>query len=177
MPSVTIVSSPCFGARHWQAVRARHMPATTGNGSVISAGRTIRPARSLMPSPPLRERLGAIRVVISAEDLFDMQTAHETEFSRELVEAGARRLARLAADFGYDVRIAVYLRRQDHLLAVHYAQYIKGSSVNDVDFDEFAEAFAPRLDSWSILTAWVAAFGPEHVRYAHTNGLPCQAES
>lgn len=74
------------------------------------------------------------------------------------------RLAGLAADFGYDAWVVVYLRRQDHLLGMHYGQYIKGSSVHDVDFEEFAAAFAPRLDSLRILAAWVSAFGPERVQ-------------
>ncbi len=93
-----------------------------------------------------------------------MQTAHEIEFQPALVEAGARRLAALTDDFGYEVRIVVYLRRQDHLLAVHYGQFIKGSDSHDIDFDEFATAFAPRLDSHRILTAWSSAFGADRIR-------------
>ena len=61
-------------------------------------------------------RSGLGQVVVSAEDLFDMHTAHELAFSPELIEVGSRRLAALAADFGYDARVVVYLRRQDHLL-------------------------------------------------------------
>ena len=121
-----------------------------------------------------RERMGATRVIMSAEDLFDMQTSHEIAFSLELVEAGARRLARLAADFGYEARVVVYLRRQDHLLGAHYGQYIKGSPVHDVDFDEFAVAFSPRLDSRRILSAWSSAFGPGriHVRAYERPAMP-----
>ena len=88
-------------------------------------------------------RSGLGQVVVSAEDLFDMHTAHELAFSPELIEVGSRRLAALAADFGYDARVVVYLRRQDHLLGAHYVQFIKGSPDHDIDFEEFARAFAP----------------------------------
>ena len=76
----------------------------------------------------------------------------------------AHRLAELAAEFGYDAQIVVYLRRQDHLLAAAYGQYIKGSPVHDIEFGEFAAAFAPRLDSRRILSAWAEAFGPDRIR-------------
>jgi hypothetical protein len=106
-----------------------------------------------------RRRLAAPRVVVSAEDLFDMQTAHEMPFALEVVETAARRLAGLAASHGYQTRVVVYLRRQDHLLAAHYAQLVKGPSRSDLDFAEFARRFEPRLDSRRILGAWEAAFG------------------
>jgi hypothetical protein len=111
-----------------------------------------------------RVALGLSRMVLSAEDCFEMQTAHEIEFSLELVEEGAHRLARLASEFGHEPQIVVYLRRQDHLLGSHYGQYIKGSPVHDLDFEEFAQAFALRLDSWCILSRWAAVFGPDRIR-------------
>jgi len=111
------------------------------------------------------ERLcsGATCVVVSAEDLFDMHTAHETGFSLEVVQAGACLLAELATAFAYDIRVAVYLRRQDHLLGAHYGQFIKGSSVQDIEMDAFASAFAPRLDSRRLLSCWELAFGRERI--------------
>ncbi len=111
------------------------------------------------------------QVVVSAEDLFDMHTAHELAFLPELIEVGTRRLAELASNFGYDARVAVYLRRQDHLLGAHYVQFIKGSPVHDVDFEVFAQAFAPRLDTRRILARWADVFGPDRVlvrRYEQT---------
>jgi hypothetical protein len=103
-----------------------------------------------------------------------MRTAHEMAFSLGLVEAGAHRLAALAGEFGYDARIVVYLRRQDHLLASHYGQFIKGSPVHDLGFEEFASAFAPRLESWRILSAWASVFGPDRiqVRVYERSALP-----
>ena len=70
-------------------------------------------------------------------------------FSIGLVEAGSKILASLVADFNYDPLVVVYLRRQDHLLGAHYAQFIKGSSCNDLDFASFSKIFSPRLETWT----------------------------
>ena len=110
-----------------------------------------------------RRRTGANRIVLSAEDLFDMHTAHETGFSFQRVESASQLLAGLFQIFGWDVRVIVYLRRQDHLLAAHYGQFIKGSTVNDTDMDTFAASFAPRLDSHQLLECWKEAFGQQRL--------------
>jgi len=126
--------------------------------------RPFETTRSLFEAIEAEHRRGGLtHVVLSAEDLFDMQTAHELEFSPELVKAAACRLAGLASDFAYDPRIVVYLRRQDHLLGAHYGQFIKGSPVHDIDFEEFSRAFAPRLDFRNILAVWTAAFGKDRI--------------
>jgi hypothetical protein len=109
----------------------------------------------------VRERL--THIVVSAEDLFDMHTAHELEFSPRLVASAAHRLAELASRFGYEPRVIVYLRRQDHLLGAHYVQFIKGSQTDDIGFEEFARAFAPRLDSRRLLADWASAFGADRI--------------
>jgi hypothetical protein len=111
-----------------------------------------------------RLRLGSESLLVSAEDLFDMHTAHELGFSLAVVQVGARLLAELAAAFAYDVRLVVYLRRQDHLLGTHYGQLIKGSSAQDLDMAAFATAFGPRLDSRRLLSCWEAAFGREAIQ-------------
>lgn len=108
-------------------------------------------------------RSDARQVVVSAEDLFDMHTAHETGFSPGLIAAAAGRLAALAAEFGFEPRVVVYLRRQDHLLGAHYVQFIKGSADHVAGFDDFARAFAPRLDARGVLRLWADAFGPHRV--------------
>jgi len=108
-------------------------------------------------------RSDARQIVVSAEDFFDMHTAHETGFLPELIVAAAGRLAALAAEFGFEPRIVAYLRRQDHLLGAHYVQYIKGSADHVACFDEFARAFAPRLDARGVLRLWADAFGPDRV--------------
>ena len=67
---------------------------------------------------------------MSAEDLFDMQTAHEIDSSLELVEVGgSARLAELAASCEYDAQIVALLAdAQDHLLAAHYGPVHQGKS-------------------------------------------------
>lgn len=110
-------------------------------------------------------RRGAVgTVVLSAEDLFDMSSAHETGFSAVRVEAAAKILAASIAALRYDPLVVVYLRRQDHLLGAHYVQYIKGSAQHHLDFDRFAAAFAPRLQAREILSPWAAAFGADRIR-------------
>lgn len=105
-------------------------------------------------------------MILSSEDLFDMHTAHDADFHPELVAAGSRTLARELAGFATSVDVVCYLRRQDHLLAAHYAQFIKGSSTHHPTFAEFQAAFAPRLDYDAILAHWEAAFGADAVTIA-----------
>lgn len=121
-----------------------------------------------------RQRTGATRIILSAEDLFDMQTAHELEFLPELVEASARLFAGLAASFDYDARVVVYLRRQDHLLGAQYIQFIKGCGVPDLDMEAFSHSFAPRLDTHGLLAHWQSAFGREqiHLRLYERQAMP-----
>jgi hypothetical protein len=97
---------------------------------------------------------GARYLVLSAEDLIDMQSAHETAISLDRIRQAARALSESAERLGYDLRVVVYLRRQDHLLGAHYIQYIKGSSSNDMEMAEFARAIAPRLDSSGSVAIW-----------------------
>lgn len=107
---------------------------------------------------------GAETVILSAEDLFDMHTAHEDEFVADRVHRAATILARELTRVSTSVNVVVSLRRQDHLLAAHYAQFIKGSNTHDLSLAAFAERFAPRLDSDTLVAAWEAAFGREAVR-------------
>jgi hypothetical protein len=111
-----------------------------------------------------RARTGAGTILLSAEDLFDLHSAHEPGFSLGWVESGAHLLARMAAELDYEPVVVVYIRRQDHLLGAHYVQYIKGSPVHDLDFESFAQAFAPRLRTLNILEAWASAFGAERIQ-------------
>ncbi len=98
-------------------------------------------------------------VIFSAEDFFDMRSAHDADFAIEDVTAGSELLARAIADVGGSVTVVSYLRRQDHLLAAHYAQFIKGSNRHYPTLDDFREQFAPRLETSAILACWEAAFG------------------
>jgi len=109
---------------------------------------------------------GTKTVILSAEDLFDMHTAHEADFVAGRVAAGSRLLARELAARGWRTRLVCYLRRQDHLLAAHYAQFIKGSGTHHPEFGEFQAGFAPRLDAEAILRDWEEAFGGDAISVA-----------
>ena len=109
-------------------------------------------------------QLSARTLLISAEDLFDMHLSHEEGFSMALVDAGTSILAQLMHDLNYDSSIVVYVRRQDHLLGSHYAQYVKGPSRKDMEFSDFAEMFAARLKTRAILQRWEAAFGKASIK-------------
>lgn len=113
-------------------------------------------------------------VILSAEDLFDMHTAHEADFVPDRVAAGAGVLAEALQPFTDEIRLVVYLRRQDHLLGAHYAEFIKGTGHEHPDLDDFHRRFAGRLDSAAILSAWETAFGAERilVRPYEPRGMP-----
>lgn len=102
-------------------------------------------------------------VILSCEDLFDMHTAHENKFSLQRVEAGCQLLAESLASLACQVSLIVYLRRQDHLLAAHYAQFIKGSD-HHLSFPDYHRMAAARLDHDAILAHWESAFGSAAVR-------------
>jgi hypothetical protein len=108
-------------------------------------------------------RMGASKLLISAEDLFDLHTTDETRFEEKWLEAAAGLLAKQAQKRGYRPKVVVYLRRQDHLLAAHYSQWIKGSASHHEDFKTFARSFAPRLRSLELLGHWSRAFGAENI--------------
>lgn len=107
---------------------------------------------------------GTETVILSAEDLFDMHTAHEDTLATDRVPRAAMLLARELTQASAAVHVVVYLRRQDHLLAAHYAQLIKGSNTHDLSFAAFAEQCAPRLDADALVLSWERAFGRESVR-------------
>jgi hypothetical protein len=98
-------------------------------------------------------------IILSAEDLFDMHTAHETAFIANRIAAGSSLLSRELKARSCKVRLICYVRRQDHLLAAHYAQIIKGTASYYHSLDEFYQVFDKRLDTDSILQHWEAAFG------------------
>jgi hypothetical protein len=108
-----------------------------------------------------RRRIGADTIIVSAEDLFDMQTAHQIDLNMDYLTAGVKILSGLVQAFQYQPVVIAYIRRQDHLLGAHYVQYVKGSSDPTIEFKTFARAFAPRLDTHRLLTCWTAEFGSE----------------
>lgn len=108
-----------------------------------------------------RRRIGADTIIVSAEDLFDMQTAHQIDLSMDCLAAGVKILSGLAQAFQYQPIVVAYVRRQDHLLGAHYVQYVKGSSNPTIEFETFARAFAPRLDTHRLLACWTAVFSSD----------------
>lgn len=90
--------------------------------------------------------------IVSAEDIFDMATAHTLQYSPQAIHQAAQALQ------PHRPQIVVYLRDPAELLVAHYGQFIKGSPTNHLSFEEFSAAFAPRLDSQSILAIWKSYF-------------------
>jgi len=121
-----------------------------------------------------RIKAGLHTILLSAEDLFDMQSAHEVFFSEAWVKHAAQAFLDCAHNLGWAAEVVVYLRRPDHLLNAHYAQYIKGCSTNTLDFESFSRDFLPRLDNLHILELWASVFGKDgiHVRPYERASLP-----
>ena len=108
-----------------------------------------------------RKKYKAHIIIFSAEDLFDMQTAHELSFNQSYILRASHLLVEAAKKVGWDPNLVVYLRRPDALLNAHYAQFIKGSDLNHLSFDAFHIKFKPRLDAFNILKAWENSFSKE----------------
>ena len=119
-----------------------------------------------------RVKCGARCILLSAEDLFDMETAHDLDFSSERIQFSAEILLDAILKMNWMPEIVVYLRRPDHLLNSHYAQYIKGNENNTLDFDSFTNQFQSRLNGPAILNIWIEVFGQEKIRV-----LPYERES
>ena len=62
----------------------------------------------------------------------------------------------------FDVRIVVYLRRQDHFLASSYAQDVKVNGFT-CDIETYYRDTLERYDYGEILARWAAVFGPENL--------------
>ena len=143
--------------RWWGRPQERHHAALhrAVRAATTPAGRTRLHAlvRSLVSG-----RAG--RVVLSAEDLFDMGTAHEIAGDLGRIAAATHALAGAFAAVRARVRVIVYLRRADHAFAAHYAQFIKGTRDRHDDLAAFRAHAAPRLQTAAILSAWEGAFGP-----------------
>jgi hypothetical protein len=132
----------------------------------------------LQPSPP-EEAFGSLvqelalllgmddstkkTTILSSEDLFDLHTAHELDFDSERHARGPALLAKAFDALHCKVRIVCYLRRQDHLLASHYGQIIKGSQDFYITFEDYRDYAAPRLNSDVLIRPWEQAFGAENI--------------
>jgi len=105
-----------------------------------------------------RQRLAADQVIFSAEDLFDMATAHELAYDPEVCYQAASIICSACSLVGWKPKLVVYIRRPDELVQAQYAQYIKGSDSHVLDFERYFKAFYPRLNLIALLKPWETFF-------------------
>jgi hypothetical protein len=178
------LQSALYAHRRWLAahgvtfplpwrVRLRPHPAALNHAALLSALRAD-PAGAALRALLRRLLRRGERVVLSAEDLFDMRSAHESPAPLRDVRDLTTALAAAFDAASERPQVIVYLRRQDHLIAAHYAQWIKGDRVHHDDFATFLARARPRLAADALLTAWEAAFGVAAitVRAYETAALP-----
>ena len=103
-------------------------------------------------------------VILSSEDLFDMHTAHECEFDAGLVSLGARALGEACRELRVAPTLVCYLRRQDHALAAHYTQFIKGTQAHYMPLWRYLPRFAARFDYAWMIACWEQVFGAEAIK-------------
>jgi hypothetical protein len=82
----------------------------------------------------------------------------DEHFSSRCGDAEVRRLKEMLAEFSDDVRVLVYLRRQDDLLVSLYSTFLKGQGTGGLA--RVAE-MAKWFDFETVLARWSAAFGRE----------------
>ena len=111
----------------------------------------------------------ANKVLISSEVFFAHQAFFADYINKESLAASANKLLT-----GYDVKIIVYLRRQDHWLESCYGETIKGAhSASHLPIQEYLLYRDKKLlDYEYLLQPWSEAFGAENVivrRYTKEN--------
>ena len=108
-------------------------------------------------------QLNAKQIFMSCEDLFDMVTAHEIEYDEELLNSAVATIINLCKQFHCELKIVVLLRRPDELVNAHYAQFIKGSDKNYLNFSRYFERMQPRLNAKQILKIWQQRLASETI--------------
>ncbi|MFN3937461.1 MAG: hypothetical protein ACK4KW_07760 [Gemmobacter sp.] len=111
-------------------------------------------------------KAGVQQVVLSAEGFTGHPDALLFDTEAAFREAEAAYIARLRALLdGAEVRVLVYLRRQDLWLESLANQRIKYAGTNSgpsfSTIEEFARGLAPRLDYRRSLSVWAATFGED----------------
>lgn len=97
--------------------------------------------------------------IISSEAFFLCSTR------KYLGEVLPSRLKLLLPD-AYNVKIILYLRRQDNFIASIYAQYVKLHAHNNFytkTIQEFIEEYSAYMDYYEILNNWSRVFGKENI--------------
>ena len=110
-----------------------------------------------------RKTLGANRIILSAEDLFDMATAHELYVESEILECATSIIHSACISVGWRPWIIAYLRRPDQLVQATYAQYIKGSDKHIMHFQPYLKAYKARLDAKTTLKIWGNIFNHDAI--------------
>ena len=108
-------------------------------------------------------------IVMSAEDVFTMQTAHELNVDGDLLFRAIEVLKRLVTELNIDLQVVVYLRNTPEFLLASYAQYIKGESRGTLKIEEFFEVFQERLYPQKFLTDWKNVLGADAVLVRNFN--------
>jgi len=152
-------------ARQWSAEQGSHHGLFRALRTAVDRpGPQTLAARSVLDGLLEQGFAQADRVLLSSEDLFDMHTAHELEFSLSRVRAGSALLARWLQRHAVEPTLICCLRRQDDLLVARYAQWIKGSDRHALGFGAFRQFAGERLDAEALLGCWEAAFGRSAIR-------------
>jgi hypothetical protein len=92
--------------------------------------------------------------IISSEDLWLMQTAHELDWQMHRIQTAVSVIRSLCDRFNLKLEVVLYLRDQSGFLKASYAQYIKGESRGTMNFDTFRRRFQDRLDHEAIINTW-----------------------
>lgn len=82
--------------------------------------------------------------------------------SRLLADEELLWLLNFLREFFSEVRIVVYIRRQDEFLLSTYSAHIKAGGVNRLHIPE-EELLENRYDYWNLLSRWARVFGRENV--------------
>ena len=100
------------------------------------------------------QELFSTRCIVSAEDLWVMQTAHAMEWDETHIRQSIRLLKQLSQDFSLELKVVIYLKNSADFLKSSYAQYIKGESRGTLSFNNFKAQFKERLDMDQVISIW-----------------------
>ena len=106
------------------------------------------------------QALSSTRCIVSAEDLWIMQTAHELEWNEVHIRQSIRLLKQLSEDLLIELKAVIYLKNSAYFLKSSYAQYIKGAG-GTLSFKNFKAQFKERLDIDEIISIWKSEL-PDH---------------
>ena len=82
--------------------------------------------------------------------------------SRLIIEDDVTRLYHLLSNFGHNIKVIIYLRRQDHFLISEYSTAIKYGKTHDLDIPN-QKIIRTRYSYDKILELWANVFGRENI--------------